>query len=110
MPVRTVLVANLQPIDTLRTQVLSHLESLNTEEIEKIGLPQVWETPMGLIISDGHNRTALLAQRGCKKIRVEYNKTDELSEEYCFFFDIITRAAKQLQSRGIYSVYDLLQA
>jgi len=107
---RKFLIDELQPTDKLRQEVISYLQTLSPEEIQKKhGFPQIWLVKGKLLISDGNNRTADLLRRGHLEIRTDYNEIRTLPQGYCFFIDILTARAKELQSQGIYSVKDLWQ-
>ncbi len=104
MSEREIDLTELQPTDNLRTETLCFLENLTDDEIIALGLPQVWNTKLGLLISDGNNRAAVLSKRNYKKIKVDYN---EQTEEPIFALDLIIKRAKNMTYQGISSVYDL---
>ena len=110
MPAKQVRIEDLQPTDTLRQETVSFLETLTPEQIKGLGMPQVWETSSGLLISDGNHRAAVLAQQGANSIEVDYNPAKNIPEYLQEFLTEIIKRAKNLTSKSIYSVYDLWQA
>lgn len=108
MPARIMRIADLQPTDVLRQESLAYLESLTNEEIKNSGTMQVWETSHGILLSDGNNRTAILAKRGERKVKVDYHNSRGMAEDS--FIKVHAELAKKLRQRGIYSPMDLWQA
>ncbi|MHA1866257.1 MAG: hypothetical protein ACTSWZ_07110 [Candidatus Heimdallarchaeaceae archaeon] len=113
MPATLIDLANLQPTNHLDPQVTIFFRELTEQEIddleqeEGLGLPQVWETEAGLIISDGNHRTAIRASRGRTKVLVDYQGK---VPEYLASEEIeILRRAKKMRVLGVYSPYDLLK-
>lgn len=107
MPIKNINISDLQPTDGIRVSSFSFLSELTTEEIEKLGLPQVWKTPEGLLVSDGNNRLSVLASRGQEVIKINYKgKVPEYLQE---FKRGITNQARTMKSKGIFSFYDLLE-
>jgi hypothetical protein len=80
-------------------------------ELRAIGLPEVWKTPEGLLISDGNQRTAAMAKRGREKIHVDLKQFNpELQMFFAEQYEEILARAKKLRENGIYNPYDLLRA
>ena len=111
MPARLIEIAELQPTDTLRQEAVSYLSELSLIEIEsRHGMPQVWETEKGLLISDGNQRIATMAKRGEIHAKVDYCNLGKVPAAESYFLDTITKRAEQLRNQGIYSPGDLWQA
>jgi len=108
MPARIINIGDLQPTDTLRIGTISYLETLTPQEIIGLGMPQVWDTPYGLLISDGNHRVAALAQKGVKTLEADYIKISVDDIEINGLQEVIARA-EQLRALGITNPYDLWQ-
>ena len=108
MSTQLVLLSRLRPTDIINPATVSFLEKLSTEQIKSlVGVPQVWETDEGLLISDRNNRAAVLAKRGLTAIEVDYNHQRDLSEHFTDLLSEVIAKAKNLTNRGIYTPYDL---
>tara|TARA_Y100000310_G_scaffold300403_1_gene336057 strand:- start:1430 stop:1762 length:333 start_codon:yes stop_codon:yes gene_type:complete len=110
MPAKKVRISDLQPTDTLRTETVSFLETLTPETIVSMGLPQVWDTSEGLLISDGNHRAAVLASKGHKTMDVDYVNEQEVKLYCSSDLSLVLRRARELMKKGIYSPSDLWQA
>ena len=110
MPAKIVKIADLQPTDTLRQPTVSFLETLDPKGMRALGLPQVWETPKGLLISDGNQRAAVLAKKGHEHIEVDYNHADNAPAYFLSCLEIVKARAGAMQRQGIHSPYDLWAA
>lgn len=106
METRMVRLIDLQPTHIPRSKSINFLKNLSREELEKLGLPQIWETPEGLLISDGNNRCLRYASLGLHEIEVDYCREDG---PYGFLIrmDELKDMAKHLRERLIFSPYDL---
>lgn len=110
MPARLINLEDLQPTDTLRESSQSYLQTLTYEEIEKRhGLPQVWKTDIGLLISDGNQRAADAYKKGLKEIRVDF-QTDDIPDYFLDYLNLVISEAELLRKQGIHSPKDLWQA
>lgn len=111
MPARVVSISDLQPTDTLREESVSYLAALSLEEIEaRHGIPQVWETSSGLLVSDGNQRLATTAKRGKMQVLVDYCRPGKIPAGESEFIDLIIERAEQLRKKGVYTPLDLWQA
>lgn len=110
MPARLIKISELQPTDLLRESSQLYLQTLSVNQIERMhGIPQVWETPEGLLISDGNQRTANYAKRKINQIKVDYQKTD-IPDYFLDCLNLIISRAELLKRQGIYSPQDLWRA
>ncbi len=109
MPARLIEIAELQPTDTLRPEAVAYFMSLSHEEIrERHGIPQVWETERGIIISDGNNRTGVYARKGIKRLEVDFQKgIKDIPDYFLDYLNGIISQAEVLKMQGIYTPYDL---
>jgi hypothetical protein len=108
--IKLIKIADLQPTDTLREQNVGFLETLNPMQIANYGLIWVLGTSIGDLITEGNNRTAVLARKGMEQIRAKYIDFRKVDRGYLAFLDMHLDMAEQLRRQGIYSVYDLWQA
>jgi len=107
MPAKVIHIRDLQPSDTLRPDATSFLESLSEEELQRLGLPQVWNIDGKLIISDGNQRTAIAAKKGKTIIQVDYQ--GKVPEYMNNFKEIVLNNVRLLQESGVNNPYDLWQ-
>ncbi|PIN77885.1 hypothetical protein COV15_01160 [Candidatus Woesearchaeota archaeon CG10_big_fil_rev_8_21_14_0_10_34_12] len=105
MKTKLVKLEDLQPTDELRKETVSFLETLGDEEIiSKTGFAQAWLINGKLYISDGNNRSGIMAAKGINEITVEYK---EESEDCFGIIKILLFRAKKLRKMGIHNPYDL---
>ncbi len=112
MPARLIEIAELQPTDTLRVEVINYYSALSNDEIKaKHGVPQVWQTNRGMLISDGNNRTGIYAKRGAKLIEVDFQDgINNILDCFSEYLEEIVSRAEDLRKQGIFSPHDLWQA
>jgi hypothetical protein len=105
--IRKVRLKDLQPTDTVKEETISYLAMLTTEELNALKpMPQVWLFEETMVLSDGNNRSAVLAQRGEQEMLVEYKGHPG---EYAFLLAKDIENAKRLIDNGITSPYQLLR-
>lgn len=97
----------LQPTDTLRESCVEYMQGLSLLELESIGMPQVWETPIGLLISDGNQRSAVKTRKGQLFTAVDFVRVNQQKLVYGVDIEGLMKVAEELRKRGIYSPYDL---
>lgn len=69
-------------------------------------LPEVWNSNIGNIISDGNNRAYFLAEKGESKIAVNYRGDLPI---FAYTHTNIVDDAQKLKNSGINSAYDLVK-
>lgn len=111
MPARLIRLEELQPTDALREPSLFYLESLSNKQLIDLGLPEVWQTPSSLLISDGNHRAAIQAKRGIKEIKVDYKKlSPSLFASFESEFESMIERAQNMRKQGVYNPYDFWRA
>ncbi len=105
--IRKVKLKDLQPTDITREKTISYLATLTTEELNRLEpLPQVWFVEETMVLLDGNNRSAVLAQRGEQEMLVEYRGNPG---QYAFLLTEDIENARRLVDRSITSPYELLK-
>lgn len=110
MPEVEMNLAELHPGDFLRQESLGHLETLSSEQILALGTLQVWQTPLGNVVSDGNNRIAALHKKGLKSAPLDYVPAHELPEYLNPFMEEMLARVRKMRNQGIYFVKDLFRA
>ena len=105
-----VMIADLQPTDSLRLDSMLFFGSLSDSELGGLGLPQVWTFQDKYVISDGNNRVAEYARRGAESVDVEFGGDLDVHDVFVAYREEVVGLAQEFSNKGIYSVYDLLRS
>ncbi len=109
---KLVRIEDLQPTDTLRQPAVSFLETLTPDEIKAVGDHpiEVLETPGGLLLTEGHNRVAVLAKKGEIEVNVRYQTVKDLGTCFSGYLEQVHQIVDELRQQGIFTPYDLWAA
>ena len=106
MCLRKIYIYDLQPSDLPRRRSLDYFEEAEEREINRDGLPQVWDTPKGVIISDGNNRVYWKSLQGKSYVLVDFQRLDP---RMSFILEDVLEGAEVMRQRGIHSVADICE-